>query len=62
MSAAIESGYEAAENGTKGGTAMGFYGQAEAAAQKIVRLFEDTSSLPRPLAQVFIRRKDRPHC
>jgi hypothetical protein len=41
---------------------MGFYGQAEAAAQKIVRLFEDTNSLPKPLAQVFIRRKDRPHC
>src|SRR5215813_5207722 len=41
---------------------MGFYGQAEAAAQKIVRLFEDTNSLPAPLAQVFIRRKGHPHC
>lgn len=41
---------------------MGFYGQAEAAAQKIVRLFEDANRLPKPLAQVFIRRKDSPHC
>jgi hypothetical protein len=41
---------------------MGFYGQAEAAAQKILRAFEDTNSLPKPLAQVFIRRKGRPHC
>jgi hypothetical protein len=41
---------------------MGFHGQAEAAAQRIVRLFEDASSLPKPLAQVFIRRKDSPHC
>ncbi len=41
---------------------MGFYGQAEAVAQKIVRLFEDAGSLPKPLAQVFIRRRDRPHC
>jgi N-terminal domain of anti-restriction factor ArdC len=40
---------------------MGFYGQAEAAAQKIVRLFEDTDSLPKRLEQVFIRRKNRPH-
>ncbi len=38
------------------------YGQAEAAAQKIVRAFEDTNSLPNPLAQVFIRRKDSTHC
>jgi hypothetical protein len=41
---------------------MGFYGQAEAAAQKVLRVFEDTNLLPRPLAQVFIRRKDSPHC
>ena len=41
---------------------MGFYGQAEAAAQRILRAFEDTNSLPKPLAQVFIRRKNRPHC
>jgi hypothetical protein len=41
---------------------MAFYGQAEAAAQRIVRLFEDANSLPKPLAQVFIRRKDSPHC
>jgi antirestriction protein ArdC len=40
---------------------MGFYDKAEEAAQKIVRLFEDTNSLPAPLAQVFIRRKDRLH-
>jgi hypothetical protein len=48
--------------GTCRGTAMGFYGQAEAAARKILRAFEDTNSLPKPLARVFIRRKDRPHC
>jgi N-terminal domain of anti-restriction factor ArdC len=41
---------------------MGFYGQAEAAAQKIVRLFEDANSLPAPLAQVFICRHDSGHC
>jgi hypothetical protein len=48
--------------GTWRGIAMGFYGKAEEAAQKILRAFEDTNSLPKPLAQVFIRRKDRPHC
>ncbi len=41
---------------------MAFYGQAESAMQRIVRAFEDTNGLPKPLAQVFIRRKDRPHC
>jgi hypothetical protein len=41
---------------------MAFYGKAEAAAQAILRAFEDTNSLPKPLAQVFIRRKDSPHC
>src|SRR5436853_1118298 len=41
---------------------MAFYGHAEAAAQKILRAFEDANSLPKPLAQVFIRRKDSPHC
>jgi hypothetical protein len=41
---------------------MGFYGQADVVAQRIVRLFEDANSLPKPLAQVFIRRKDSPHC
>src|SRR5262249_21374832 len=28
----------------------------------ILRAFEDTNSLPKPLAQVFIRRKDSLHC
>jgi N-terminal domain of anti-restriction factor ArdC len=41
---------------------MSFYGHAEAAAQAILRAFEDTKTLPKPLAQVFIRCKDRPHC
>jgi hypothetical protein len=41
---------------------MSFYGHAEAAAQKILCAFQDTNSLPKPLAQVFIRWKDRPHC
>ena len=41
---------------------MAFYGQAGAAAQKILRAFEDTNSLPKPLAQIFIRCKDTPHC
>jgi N-terminal domain of anti-restriction factor ArdC len=40
---------------------MGFHGQAEAAAQKIVRAFENANSLPKPLAQIFIRRKDSLH-
>ena len=37
---------------------MAFYGKAEAAAQKILRAFEDTKSLPKPLAQIFIHRKE----
>ena len=41
---------------------MGYYGKAEEAAQKILRAFEDADSLPKPLAQMFIRRKDSPHC
>jgi len=41
---------------------MGFHGQAQAAAQKIVRAFENANSLPKPLAQIFIRRKDSLHC
>jgi hypothetical protein len=40
---------------------MNFYGKAETAVQEILRAFEDTNSLPKPLAQLFIRRKDRPH-
>ena len=40
---------------------MNFYGKAEAAVQGILRAFEDANSLPKPLAQLFIRRKDRPH-
>ncbi len=41
---------------------MGFYGKAQAAAQRILRAFEDINSLPKPLAKVFIRRKNAPHC
>ena len=41
---------------------MGFFGHAEVAAQKILRAFEDINSLPKPLAQIFIRRNDSPHC
>jgi len=41
---------------------MGFFGQAEAAAQAILRAFEDTNNLPKPLAQVFISRKMGRHC
>jgi hypothetical protein len=44
------------------GVAMGFFGQAEGAAQKILRAFEDANSLPKPLAQLFIRRRDGLHC
>src|ERR1700689_1950984 len=40
---------------------MSFYGKAEAAVDKIVKAFEDTNSLPKPLAKVFICRKDNPH-
>lgn len=41
---------------------MSFYGHAQSAAEKIVHAFEDANSLPKPLAQIFIRRKDSPHC
>ena len=41
---------------------MGFYGQAEAAAQAILHAFEDTNSLPRPLARIFINRNGDQHC
>jgi antirestriction protein ArdC len=40
---------------------MNFYGQAEGVAQSIVRAFEDANSLPKPLAQIFIHRKDAAH-
>ena len=40
---------------------MNFYGQAEGIAQSIVRAFEDANSLPKPLAQIFIHRKDASH-
>jgi hypothetical protein len=40
---------------------MNFYGQAEGVAQAIVRAFEDAHSLPKPLAQIFIHRKDGSH-
>jgi hypothetical protein len=59
----LESGHEATEGPEPvGESAMGFYGQAEAAAQKVLRAFEDTNSLPKPLAQMFIQRKESPHC
>ena len=40
---------------------MNFYGQAEGVAQAILRAFEDANNLPKPLAQIFIRRKDAAH-
>jgi len=40
---------------------MNYYGQAEGVAQSIVRAFEDANSLPKPLAQIFIHRKDGSH-
>src|ERR1700690_4426205 len=43
------------------GAAMNYYGQAEGVAQSIVRAFEDANSLPKPLAQIFIHRKDGSH-
>ncbi len=48
--------------GINRGRIMGFYGKAEEAAQRIVRAFQDANSLPKPLAKIFIRRKDSPHC
>ncbi len=48
--------------GISRGRIMGFYGKAEEAAQRIVRAFEDANSLPKPLARIFIRRNDSPHC
>src|SRR6516165_5015714 len=41
---------------------MQFYNKAEEAAQFIIRAFENPNGLPRPLAQVFIRRKDNVPC
>jgi hypothetical protein len=43
------------------GGAMNYYGQAEGVAHSIVRAFEDANSLPKPLAQIFIHRKDASH-
>ena len=40
---------------------MNYYGRAVGIAQSIVRAFEDANSLPKPLAQIFIRRKDASH-
>src|ERR1035441_4019808 len=45
----------------RGGSQMNFYGQAEGVAQSIVRAFEDANNLPKPLAQIFIHRKDAAH-
>jgi hypothetical protein len=40
---------------------MNFYGQAEGVAQAILRAFEDANNLPKPLAQIFIHRRDASH-
>jgi hypothetical protein len=41
---------------------MQYYGKAEEAANDILEAFENPNGLPEPLAQVFIRRKDRSPC
>jgi N-terminal domain of anti-restriction factor ArdC len=41
---------------------MAFFGHAKTAAESILRAFEDMNTLPKPLALIFIRRKDSPHC
>ena len=41
---------------------MNLYGKAAEAAQDILRAFENPNSLPAPLSQVFIRRKDASPC
>jgi antirestriction factor ArdC-like protein len=41
---------------------MAFFGHAKTAAESILRAFENANDLPKPLAQIFIRRKDSPHC
>jgi hypothetical protein len=41
---------------------MRFIGKAEEAANDILKLFQNPNDLPKPLAQVFIRRKDNVPC
>jgi hypothetical protein len=41
---------------------MRFYGKAEESANTILETFRNPNSLPKPLAQVFIRRKDNVPC
>jgi hypothetical protein len=41
---------------------MNLYGKAAEAAHDILRAFENPNSLPAPLAQVFIHRKDASPC
>jgi antirestriction protein ArdC len=40
---------------------MAFFGHAKAAAESILRAFEDANNLPKPLTQIFIHRKDASH-
>ena len=41
---------------------MRFFGKAQVAMQEILQAFENPSLLPKPLAQVFIRRRDNLPC
>jgi hypothetical protein len=41
---------------------MHFFGQAQQAANTILKAFQDPNALPGPLAQVFLRRRDNVPC
>jgi hypothetical protein len=41
---------------------MQYYGKAEEAANDILEAFQDPNALPKPLSQIFIRRKDQSPC
>jgi hypothetical protein len=41
---------------------MQYYGKAEEAANDILVAFQNPNGLPKPLAQIFIRRKDESPC
>jgi hypothetical protein len=38
---------------------MAYFGNAEYAAAKILQAFQDTNSLPKPLARIFILQNSR---
>jgi hypothetical protein len=57
-----QDGFEKVINITKEGTAMQLLNKAEEAAADILKAFENPNSLPKPLANVFVRRNDGALC